>query len=161
MNTTAMEFTASAIGKRIILLSSKYHLEISKRLEESALNHFIRQGGDNKLLKIVHVSGAWETISATAYLAKSHNNADGIVVLGCVINGETDHSNWINNGVSNGIAMISAKSKIPIGFGILTCNSLEEALERSGGKIGDKGAETMGSVLFSLKHLDDFTPFKI
>ena len=150
MKTNNNQLTASAEQKKIVIVSSRYHGSISERLEKGSIDHFLFQRGNKKFLRILPVSGAWETISATAYCAESKWCPDGIVVLGCVIDGATPHANWINNGITHGLAHIAAKSKIPIGFGILTCSSLSQALERSGDKSVNKGSEAMASVLHAI-----------
>ena len=81
---------------------------------------------------------------------------DGVVILGCVIKGETTHDQHINTAISNGIAELTLQYDVPIGFGLLTCNTLQQALDRSGGSVGNKGVEAAEAAVHMSRVFTEF-----
>jgi 6,7-dimethyl-8-ribityllumazine synthase len=93
------------------------------------------------------VPGGYELLYGSLKCIRNVENLDGIITLGCVIKGDTEHDVYINQAVSEGLADIQLKYQIPIGFGLLTVNTEQQALDRSGGKLGNKGEEVSMAVL--------------
>lgn len=110
------------------------------RLLEGALDALRRLGGKEEDLTIVRVPGAWEVPLALRDLAHTRR-FDALIALAAVIRGGTPHFDFVANEVSRGVFQVSMETDVPVGFGVLTCDSLEQALERSGAKSGNKGFE--------------------
>ncbi len=108
-------------------------------------------------IDVIRVPGAWELALATQ-AALGHARYDGIVTLGAVIRGETTHDQYINRFVSQSLGQLSLESGVPIGFGLLTCNSLQQAQARSGGAVGNKGQEAAQAMLEMVCLLDSLEP---
>ncbi len=124
----------------IAIVVSRFNDMITSRLLEGAVDTIRRHGGNEDLLTIVHVPGAFEIPLAADKLAHSGKYA-AVICLGAVIAGQTTHDQYINNQVAGGIARASQSSGIPVLFGVLTCQSMEQAIDRAGGKAGNKGHE--------------------
>jgi 6,7-dimethyl-8-ribityllumazine synthase len=113
---------------------------IIDRLLEGALDALLRSGAKRSDIDIVRVPGAWE-VPAAARIIAEQRKVDAVVTLGCLIRGETAHYEAIYNEVSRGIGQSQQETGIPHGFGVLTCETLEQALNRAGIKAGNKGFE--------------------
>lgn len=124
----------------IAIVVSRFNDMITSRLLEGAVDTIRRHGGNEDLLTIVHVPGAFEIPLAADKLAHSGKYA-AVICLGAVIAGQTTHDQYINNQVAGGIARASQSSGTPVLFGVLTCQSMEQAIDRAGGKAGNKGHE--------------------
>ncbi len=125
-------------GLKFALVVSRFNSFITERLLDGALDCLRRQGvADNDLL-VVRVPGAWEIPVAAKRLAQSKAQ-DAVVCLGAVIRGSTPHFDYVAAEVSKGIAQITLETGVPISFGILTTDTLEQAIERAGSKAGNKG----------------------
>jgi 6,7-dimethyl-8-ribityllumazine synthase len=103
-------------------------------------------------ISVLHVPGAFELIAGTNKMLEYYENYSGFIVLGCVIKGETDHDQYINQAVVNSVSSMIMSTNIPIGLGLLTVNSMEQAIDRSGGKYGNKGSESALAVLAVLSN---------
>src|ERR1043166_8978068 len=125
-------------GLRIAILSSRYNELVVGKLLARARAALRQHGAEN--LSEVSVPGAWELPLAAKNLAES-GRFDAIVCLGCVIRGETTHHLVVGGEAARGLANVATETGVPIGLGLLTTENLEQALERAGGKAGDKGAE--------------------
>ncbi len=125
-------------GLKFALVISRFNSFITERLLEGALDCLRRQGVAEDNLTVVRVPGAWEIPVAAKRLALS-KAYDAVVCLGAVIRGSTPHFDYVAAEVSKGIAQISLDSGVPISFGILTTDTLEQAIERAGSKAGNKG----------------------
>ncbi len=125
-------------GLKFALVVSRFNSFITERLLEGALDCLRRQGVADKDLTVARVPGAWEIPVVVKRLAAS-KAYDGVICLGAVIRGSTPHFDYVAAEVSKGIAMVSLESGLPISFGILTTDSLEQAIERAGSKAGNKG----------------------
>ena len=134
-----------AEGKKITLVASRFNELIVGRLIEGAVDCFVRHGGDEKNLTLVRVPGSFEIPLVAGRMAGK--GADAVVCLGTIIRGDTPHFDYIAAEVSKGIAAESLRSGRPIIFGVLTCDSLEQALERAGVKSGNKGWDAMLTAL--------------
>ena len=131
-----------ARGMRIGIAVSEWNSNITDDLLEGAVNTLKQHGINETDIIVRHVPGSFELIYASAQLAKSHL-VDAVIAIGCVIRGDTPHFDYISSGVTQGIAAINQQSDVPVVFGVLTTNNLQQAEERSGsgGIIGNKGDE--------------------
>ncbi|MGA2545383.1 MAG: 6,7-dimethyl-8-ribityllumazine synthase [Rectinemataceae bacterium] len=134
-----------AEGKKIALVASRFNELIVGRLIEGAVDCFVRHGGDEKSLTLVRVPGSYEIPLVAGRMAGK--GVDAVVCLGAIIRGDTPHFDYIAAEVSKGIAAESLRSGRPIIFGVLTCDTLEQALERAGVKSGNKGWDAMLTAL--------------
>ena len=146
----------SAHGLRVAIVTSQYHESITAMLQDGAIEAFTEAGGQENDIRTYDSPGTFELPVLCSTLAKSESGRpklDGIVALGCVITGETMHDQYINSAVSSALARLSTDTGIPIGFGVLTCATMEQAKERSGGTKGNKGAEAMRAVIATARTL--------
>lgn len=127
-------------------MASKFNDLIVKQLISGAQESLEMHGIDESNIDIIWVPGALE-IPMVAKIIAQVQKYDGIVTLGAVIKGDTDHYDLVINGVANGISQISLSTDVPIVFGVLTTDTLEQAQQRSGAKSGNKGAEVALSLL--------------
>ena len=125
---------------RFAIVVARWNAVITERLLQGALDGLLRSGAAREQIEIVRVPGAWEIPSAARALAAS-KRFDGVIVLGCLLRGETAHYEAIYNEVSRGIGQSQQETGVPHGFGVLTCETLEQALNRAGIKAGNKGFE--------------------
>jgi 6,7-dimethyl-8-ribityllumazine synthase len=137
----SIEGDLKADGMRMALIVARFNSFITEKLLEGAMDTFIRHGGDEKNAVVVRVPGAFEIPAVAARLAHS-GKFDAVVCLGCVIRGGTDHYQFVAGEASKGIAGVASTSPVPVIFGVLTVESLEQAIERAGTKMGNKGAES-------------------
>jgi 6,7-dimethyl-8-ribityllumazine synthase len=134
-----------AVG-RIGIVVSRYHLPISERLLEGARTCCRDAGIPDDAVDVVWVPGAFELGSAAATLAQS-GNYGALVALGVVIRGETPHFDYVAGEAARAIGFLAATHALPIGFGLLTVNTPEQAVERAGGAMGNKGYEAAEAAL--------------
>jgi 6,7-dimethyl-8-ribityllumazine synthase len=125
-------------GAKFAIVASRFNAFIVERLVEGAIDALVRHGGDAKNISVVRVPGAWEVPLVCKRLAKS-GKLDAVVAVGAVIRGATPHFDHVANEVSKGIALASLDSGVPVAFGVLTTDSIEQAVERAGTKAGNKG----------------------
>lgn len=133
-------------GKRFAVVASRFNGAVVERLVSGAVDCLRRHGVDDGAIRVVWVPGAWEIPLALEVLATA-GEVDGLVALGAVIRGETPHFDHVCSQASAGIARVSAAHRIPVGFGLLTCDSSAQAHERAGGKAGNKGWEAAQAAL--------------
>lgn len=133
-------------NKKIAIVASKFNDLIVKQLISDAQESLEMHGIDESNIDIIWVPGALEIPMVAKRIAQVQKY-DGIVTLGAVIKGDTDHYDLVINGVANGISQISLSTDVPIVFGVLTTDTLEQAQQRSGAKSGNKGAEVALSLL--------------
>lgn len=136
----AIEGDLSAQGMRFAIVTARWNAVITDRLLQGSLDALYRSGATKADVEIVRVPGAWEVPSAARTLAET-KRFDAIVTLGCLIRGETAHYEAIYNEVARGIGQSQQDTGIPHAFGVLTCETLEQALDRAGIKAGNKGFE--------------------
>ena len=127
-----------AKGLKFALVVSRFNSFITERLLEGALDCLRRQGVAEEHLAVLRVPGAWEIPLVAKRLAQA-GAYDAVICLGAVIRGSTPHFDYVAAEVSKGIAQVSLDSGVPIAFGILTTETLEQAIERAGSKAGNKG----------------------
>jgi 6,7-dimethyl-8-ribityllumazine synthase len=142
----ALEGDLSAAGMKFGLIVSRWNAVVTDRLLEGALDALMRSGADRSDIEIIRVPGAWE-IPAAARVAANTGRVDAIVTLGCLLRGETAHYEAIYNEVARGIGQSQQETGIPHSFGVLTCETLEQALNRAGIKAGNKGFEAAAAAI--------------
>ncbi len=140
------EGTYIAGGFRFALVVSRFNEFITKRLLDGALDCLLRHGAEESDLHLVKVPGAFELPYAAKRLAAS-NSYDAVIALGAVIRGATPHFDYVAGEAAKGIASASLETGVPIIFGVITANTLEEAIERAGAKGGNKGFEAALSAI--------------
>ena len=138
---------------KIALLVSRFNSFVVKELLAGALDTLARSGAKNEDLNIVYVPGAHEMPIAAQRLAAS-KKYDAIIALGAVIRGSTPHFDYVAGECTKGLAQVSLKYDLPIGFGVLTTNNTEQAMDRAGIKSGNKGAECAATVIEMLNVLE-------
>ncbi len=136
----AIEGDLSAAGRRFAIVVARWNAVITDRLLQGAMDALLRSGCSRGDIEIVRVPGAWEVPSAARTLAESGRFA-AIVTLGVLLRGETAHYEAIYNEVARGIGQSQQETGVPHAFGVLTCETLEQALDRAGLKAGNKGFE--------------------
>jgi|SRR5690554_4704533 len=145
----------SAAGLQFTIVVSQWNAEITGALLNGALETLGQHGADMHKVRVIEVPGSYELISG-ADLVLSHQNVHVVICLGCVIQGETRHFDFISQAVATGLSDVSIKHGKPVIFGVLTTDNLEQAQERAGGRHGNKGAEAavtaiqMGNLLTQL-----------
>lgn len=125
---------------RIAVVVSRFNETISKRLLDGAIDSLLRHGANDDNLSVTWVPGAYELPLAADRIASS-GTVDAVVCLGAVIRGETAHFEYVAGGAASGIAEVMLRTGVPVTFGVLTTESTEQAEDRAGGKMGNKGAE--------------------
>jgi 6,7-dimethyl-8-ribityllumazine synthase len=136
----AVEGDLSAVNMRFAIVTTRWNAVITDRLLQGSLDALHRSGAARTEIEIVRVPGAWEVPSAARTLAES-KKFDAIITLGCLLRGETAHYEAIYNEVARGIGQSQQETGVPHAFGVLTCETLEQALDRAGLKAGNKGFE--------------------
>jgi 6,7-dimethyl-8-ribityllumazine synthase len=142
----AVEGDLSASGMRFAIVVARWNAVITERLLEGALDVLLRSGAVRSDIEVVRVPGAWE-IPAAARTIANLAKVDAIVTLGCLLRGETAHYEAIYNEVARGIGQSQQETGIPHSFGVLTCETLEQALNRAGIKAGNKGFEAASAAI--------------
>lgn len=125
---------------RFGLIATRFNDFLVSKLVDGALDAIVRHGGNADAVTIVRVPGAWELPLVTARMADTRQ-FDAIVALGAVIRGSTPHFDYVAGEAAKGLAQVQLQARIPIGFGVLTTDTIEQAVERSGTKAGNKGFE--------------------
>jgi 6,7-dimethyl-8-ribityllumazine synthase len=133
-------------GLRVGLIVSRFNDFITSRLRDGARDALIRHGVDAGDIVEIWVPGAWE-LPIAARVAAETGKYDALVCLGCVIRGATTHHIHVGGEAASGVARVSLKSELPIGFGVLTTDTIEQAIERAGAKSGNKGVDAALSAL--------------
>ena len=136
----ALQGELNATGKRFAIVVSRFNSFITERLLLSACDALIRTGAAKRDVDIVRVPGAFEIPAAARTLA-STGKYDAILCIGCLLRGDTAHYDVIVNEVTRGIGQSAQETGVPHAFGVLTCDTLEQAIDRAGLKMGNKGFE--------------------
>ena len=142
----ALEGDLSAAGMKFAIVVSRWNAVVTDRLLEGALDALMRSGADRSDVEVIRVPGAWE-IPAAARACANAGRVEAIVTLGCLLRGETAHYEAIYNEVARGIGQSQQETGIPHSFGVLTCETLEQALNRAGIKAGNKGFEAAAAAI--------------
>ena len=162
----AVEGDLSAAGMRFGIVVARWNAVITDRLLQGSLDAIVRSGGAQRDIDIVRVPGAWEVPAAARMMAdlrdaNGRRKYDAIITLGCLLRGETAHYEAIYNEAARGIGQSQQDTGVPHAFGVLTCETLEQALNRAGVKAGNKGFEAavaaieMVSIARKIGHADD------
>ncbi|MBE7561936.1 6,7-dimethyl-8-ribityllumazine synthase [Acidithiobacillus sp. HP-6] len=131
---------------RFVLLVSRFNSFITQQLEQGAIDGLRRHGASDEQIHVVYVPGAYEIPLVAQKLARS-GNYDAVLCLGAVIRGGTPHFDYVAGEVSKGVAQVAMDTGIPVVFGILTTDSIEQAIERAGTKAGNKGFDAAMTAL--------------
>jgi len=126
--------------RRFGIVVSRFNDLITRRLLESARDCLVRHGAEDDRIEVAWVPGAWEIPVALRKFAES-GRFDAVIALGAVIRGGTPHFEYVSSGVASGVAAVGADAGVPTIFGVLTTDTVEQALERAGSKAGNKGWE--------------------
>ncbi len=141
--------SGSVSENHFAIVVSKYHHSITNKLLDGAVETLKRNLVPVKQVKVLWVPGAWE-IPTACQQALETKKFDAILTLGCVVRGETSHDQHLNTTVSTDLGRLSLDYKIPISFGVLTCNTMDQAIQRAGGDVGNKGIETAEAAIHML-----------
>ncbi|MDT1928474.1 6,7-dimethyl-8-ribityllumazine synthase [Staphylococcus aureus] len=143
-----MNFEGKLIGKdlKVAIVVSRFNDFITGRLLEGAKDTLIRHDVNEDNIDVAFVPGAFEIPLVAKKLASS-GNYDAVITLGCVIRGATSHYDYVCNEVAKGVSKVNDQTNVPVIFGILTTESIEQAVERAGTKAGNKGAEAVVSAI--------------
>jgi 6,7-dimethyl-8-ribityllumazine synthase len=128
------------------ILVAMWNREITAALEKGCVDRLLASGARLQNIRVHHVPGSWELISA-AKMALDLTSTQAVICIGCVIRGETPHFDYICQGVTNGLAALSAQQTVPVVYGVLTVDQPQQALDRCGGKHGNKGDEAAVTAL--------------
>ena len=135
-----IEGNLDAQGLRFALVISRFNEALTSRLESGAVDCLVRHGADEQQITIVRVPGAWEIPMVASRVAAS-TDFDAVICIGALVRGGTAHFDLIAGEVAKGIASTAMASGVPITFGVITADTLEQAVERAGTKMGNKGWE--------------------
>ena len=127
-----------AEGKKFALVVSRFNDFITEKLLSGALDALVRSGAEDKDIEVVKVPGSFEIPLVATKLAKT-NRFNAVICLGAVIRGSTPHFDYVSAEVSKGVALAGMESGIPVIFGVITTDTIEQAIERAGTKAGNKG----------------------
>ena len=143
-----MNFEGKLVGKdlKVAIVVSRFNDFITGRLLEGAKDTFIRHDVDENNIDVAYVPGAFEIPMVARKLAQT-GKYDAVVTLGCVIRGATSHYDYVCNEVAKGVSKANESTDVPVIFGILTTESIEQAVERAGTKAGNKGSEAAVSAI--------------
>ncbi len=137
----------------VAIVVSRYHGAITNALLDGARRLYLDEGGREEDLGVIDAPGSYE-LTAIALAAAQSGMFKGVVAIGCVVKGETDHDRYINEAVAHGLTAITLGTGIPCAFGLLTVDAPEQAEARAGGEHGNKGTEAMGALLDTLRSID-------
>ena len=141
-----IEGKLDATGLKVGIAVSRFNSFISERLLEGAIDALRRHGAEENDLDVVRVPGAFELPMVTKKMVES-DKYDAVICLGAVIRGATPHFDYVSAEVSKGIASVSLDAGIPVAFGVLTTDNIEQAVERAGAKAGNKGFEAAVTII--------------
>jgi 6,7-dimethyl-8-ribityllumazine synthase len=130
----------NAAGERFAVVVSRFNDLITERLTTGAIDTIVRLGGSADAVDLVRVPGSFEIPLAASRLAASKKYA-AVICLGAVIQGSTSHHEYINSQVASGLMSAMQSTGVPVTFGVITCETMDQALDRAGGKVGNKGEE--------------------
>jgi 6,7-dimethyl-8-ribityllumazine synthase len=146
----------SAAGLRFAIVVSRFNSFVTERLLAGAQDALTRTGADPEMVDIVKVPGSWEVPMVAGELARQHRY-DAVVCLSAVIRGDTPHFDYVSAEAAKGIAHVAMETGVPVAFGVLTTNTLEQAIDRAGVKGGNKGFDAamtaieMGNLMRTLR----------
>jgi 6,7-dimethyl-8-ribityllumazine synthase len=135
-----LEGQLAAQGLRFAIVVSRFNSLVTQRLLDGALDALRRHGADENAITVVYVPGSFEIPLAAKRLAQS-GAFDAVICLGCIIRGDTPHFEYVASEAAKGIAQVALETGVPTIFGVVTADTLEQALERAGAKAGNRGFE--------------------
>ena len=141
-----IEGSFDASGLKAAIVTSRYNDFVVGRLIEGAIDALVRHGANEDEITVIRVPGAFEIPQVVAATVKS-GKYNAVIALGAVIRGSTPHFDYIASEVAKGVAQTAISASVPVSFGVLTTDSIEQAIERAGSKAGNKGAEAALSVI--------------
>ncbi len=144
----------SSTGCRCAIVASRFNAHIVDRLVDGALEAFAGTGTGSDEVKLVRVPGAFELPLAVQHLAEA-SDYDAIVALGCVIRGETPHFEHVSRAAADGLARVSLELGIPVAFGVLTTETVDQAMSRAGGDAGNRGFDAAIAAIEMIHKLRD------
>lgn len=149
------EFSGRARGgsQRVGIVVGRFNDLITERLLSGARTCLVDHGIDEERIDVAWAPGAWE-LPLAAQMLIERRGCDAVVALGCVIRGDTPHFDFVAGAAANGLSTLSAQKGVPVAFGVLTTDTMEQALARAGGKAGNKGWEAALAVLEMLDLID-------
>ena len=130
--------TPTGEGRRFAVLASRFNHEITERLVDGAMDALVRHGTAADDVDVVWVPGAWELPAAARRLLASERY-HALIAIGAVVRGDTPHFDYVAGEAPRGLAMASTDFDVPVGLGVLTCDTMEQAMARAGGEYGNKG----------------------
>jgi len=136
----------NASGMKVGIVVAEWNSDITFALRDGAVQTLLECGIKESDITLRYVPGSFELTAGALMMAKKYN-VDAIICIGCVIRGETPHFDYICQGVTMGLTHITIKYELPVIFGVLTTNNLEQALDRAGGKHGNKGVEAAATAI--------------
>ena len=136
----------TAAGLRFAIVVSRFNSFITERLLAGAMDALRRTGAADDMIDVVKVPGSWEVPLAAGELARQHRY-DAVICVSCVIRGETPHFDYVAAEAAKGVAHVAAETGVPVAFGVLTTNTLEQAIDRAGAKGGNKGYDAAMSAI--------------
>ncbi|MBX3419785.1 MAG: 6,7-dimethyl-8-ribityllumazine synthase [Pirellulaceae bacterium] len=139
------------MDNRYAIIVSRYNESITEKLLHGALDTLQQHGVTSDKVEVIRVPGAWELPLAAKWLARSSKKFQGLIAIGVVIKGDTTHDQHINRFVSLALGQVSLDFEIPVALGLLTCDTLQQAVDRAGGKVGNKGEEAALAALEMVK----------
>lgn len=148
-----IEGKLDASGLKFALVATRFNDFIVDKLVGGAVDYLVRHGASREDITLVRLPGAFEMPVVAKKLAKK-DEFDAIICLGAVIRGATPHFDFVANEATKGIAQVALEFGVPIGFGLLTTDTLEQAIERAGSKAGNKGVEAASAALESVRVLE-------
>ncbi len=141
-----IEGQLDAKGLKFAMVVSRFNDFICRRLLDGALDAIIRCGGSDDAITVLRVPGSFEIPAVAGKVAKG-GKFDAVICLGAVIRGATPHFDYVAAEVSKGVAAVSMESDVPVGFGVITADTLEQAIDRAGAKTGNKGFDVAMAVI--------------
>jgi 6,7-dimethyl-8-ribityllumazine synthase len=153
-----IEGQLDATGLRLGLVVSRFNSFITEHLLSGAIDALVRHGARDADLTVVRVPGAWEIPLVARRMAERTADYDAVIALGAVIRGSTPHFEMVASEVSKGVAQASLATGVPIAFGVLTTDTIDQAIERAGSKAGNTGAEAAMTAVEMVRVLRQLGP---
>ncbi len=150
-----IEGKLDATGLKFGIIVSRFNSFIAERLLEGAIDALVRHGADQAAIDVARVPGAFEIPLTTKKMAQS-GSYDAIICLGAVIRGATPHFDFVASEVSKGVAHVSLETGVPVAFGVLTTDTIEQAVERAGTKAGNKGFDAAMTAMETARLFQEF-----
>jgi 6,7-dimethyl-8-ribityllumazine synthase len=142
-----LEGTLNANGLRFAIVASRFNGLIVESLIDGAIDAIVRTGGSENDVTIVRCPGSWEVPQVVRRVLERRGSCDAVIALGCVIRGSTPHFDYVAGEAAKGLGQVSAIADVPVVFGVLTTDTIEQALERAGTKQGNKGFDAAMSAI--------------